>query len=72
MGRQEDLLDEIERFVAAVRDDERTGSRPCHRHVHRHRRVDRKRPSSATRMGDLVEQHHGVVRAMLGRFRGTG
>ena len=73
VGDQAAILDEIERFVVATRDDE----------------VDLDRvlgtvmftdivgsTAKAVELGDgdwrkLVERHHGTVRALIGRFRGS-
>ena len=71
-GNQDDLLGEIERFVAEVRSDEadldRTLATVMFTDI-----VDS--TATAAELGDkgwreLVERHHGLVRAMLGRFRG--
>jgi pimeloyl-ACP methyl ester carboxylesterase len=73
MGRQEDLLDEIEGFVTEVRNDEADLDRMLATVMFTDI-VD----STATAAelgnkgwGDLVERHHGLVRAMLGRYRGA-
>ena len=73
MGRQEDLLDEIERFVAAVRDDEAELDRVLATVMFTDivGSTEKAAELGDKGWGDLVEQHHGVVRAMLGRFRGT-
>ncbi len=73
MGRQEDLLDEIERFVAAVRDDEAQLDRVLATVMFTDivGSTEKAAELGDKGWGDLVEQHHGVVRAMLGRFRGT-
>ncbi len=72
MGRQDDLLDEIERFVAEVRGEEADLDRVLATVMF----TDIVGSTAmAAELGDkgwrdLVERHHGVVRAMLGRFRG--
>ena len=73
MGRQEDLLDEIERFVAAVRNDEADLDRVLATVMFTDivGSTEKAAELGDKGWGDLVEQHHGVVRAMLGRFRGT-
>ena len=72
-GDQDALLDEIERFVGEVRTEEADLDRMLATVMFTDI-VD----STATAAelgdkgwGDLVEQHHGLVRAMLGRYRGT-
>jgi class 3 adenylate cyclase len=72
MGRQEDLLDEIERFVAEVRDDEADLDRMLATVVFTDMvgSTEKAAELGDKGWGDLVERHHGVVRAMLGRFRG--
>jgi pimeloyl-ACP methyl ester carboxylesterase len=72
-GNQEDLLGEIERFVAEVRRDEADLDRMLATVLFTDI-VDS--TATAADLGDkawrdLVEKHHRVVRAMLGRFRGT-
>jgi class 3 adenylate cyclase len=73
MGRQEDLLDEIERFVATVRDDEADLDRVLATVMFTDMVGSTEKAAELGDKGwrDLVERHHGVVRAMLGRFRGT-
>jgi len=73
MGEQEDLLGEIEAFVRQVRDDEADLDRQLATVMFTDM-VDS--TATAVQLGDkewrgLVERHHGVVRAMLGRFRGN-
>jgi class 3 adenylate cyclase len=73
MGRQEDLLDEIEGFVTEVRTDEADLDRVLATVMFTDI-VDS--TITAAELGDkgwrdLVERHHGLVRAMLGRYRGT-
>ena len=72
MGRQEDLLDEIERFVATVRDDEADLDRVLATVMFTDMVGSTEKAAELGDKGwrDLVERHHGVVRAMLGRFRG--
>ena len=70
-GNQGELLDEIERFVAEVRGDEADLDRVLATVMFTESSTrPRPRRSWAKGMGDLVERHHGLVRAMLGRFRG--
>ena len=71
-GNQEDLLGEIERFVAEVSSDEADLDRMLATVMFTDI-VDS--TATAAELGDkgwreLVERHHGLVRAMLGRFRG--
>jgi pimeloyl-ACP methyl ester carboxylesterase len=71
-GNQDALLDEIERFVAEVRSDEADLDRMLATVMFTDI-VDS--TATAATLGDkgwrdLVEQHHRLVRAMLGRFRG--
>ena len=72
MGRQDDLLDEIERFVASVRDDEADLDRVLATVMFTDMVGSTEKAAELGDKGwrDLVERHHGVVRAMLGRFRG--
>ena len=72
-GNQADLLGEIERFVSQVRSDEADLDRMLATVMFTDI-VDS--TATAAELGDrgwrdLVERHHGIVRAMLGRFRGT-
>jgi class 3 adenylate cyclase len=73
MGNQDDLLDEIERFVATVRDDEADLDRVLATVMFTDMVGSTEKAAELGDKGwrDLVERHHGVVRAMLGRFRGT-
>jgi class 3 adenylate cyclase len=72
MGRQEDLLDEIERFVAEVRGEEADLDRMLATVMFTDivGSTEKAAELGDKGWGDLVERHHGVVRAMLGRFRG--
>jgi class 3 adenylate cyclase len=73
MGRQEDLLDEIERFVAEVRGEEADLDRVLATVMFTDIVASTEKAAELGDKGwrDLVERHHGVVRAMLGRFRGN-
>jgi pimeloyl-ACP methyl ester carboxylesterase len=73
MGRQDDLLDEIERFVTEVRSEEADLDRVLATLVFTDIVGSTEKAAELGDKGwrDLVERHHGVVRAMLGRFRGT-
>jgi class 3 adenylate cyclase len=73
IGNQGELLDEIERFVAEVRGEEANLDRQLATVLFTDI-VDS--TATAAELGDrgwrtLVERHHGLVRALLGRFRGT-
>jgi class 3 adenylate cyclase len=73
MGNQDELLDEIEGFVAEVRGEEADLDRVLATVLFTDIVGS---TATAVELGDkgwkdLVERHHGVVRAMLGRFRGT-
>jgi class 3 adenylate cyclase/pimeloyl-ACP methyl ester carboxylesterase len=73
LGNQDQLLDEIEAFVAGVRGQEADLDRMLATVMFTDI-VDS--TATAAELGDkgwrdLVERHHGLVRAMLGRFRGT-
>ena len=72
MGNQDDLLDEIERFVATVREDEADLDRVLATVMFTDMVGSTEKAAALGDKGwrDLVERHHGVVRAMLGRFRG--
>ncbi|MGH2679537.1 MAG: alpha/beta fold hydrolase [Actinomycetota bacterium] len=72
MGRQEDLLGEIERFVADVHGAEADLDRMLATVMFTDIVGSTERAVELGDKGwrDLVERHHGVVRAMLGRFRG--
>ncbi|MGZ8610614.1 MAG: adenylate/guanylate cyclase domain-containing protein [Actinomycetota bacterium] len=73
MGHQDDLLDEIERFVAEVRGQEADLDRTLATVMFTDIVGSTAKAAELGDKGwrDLVEQHHGVVRALLGRFRGT-
>ena len=73
MGNQDDLLDEIERFVATVREDEADLDRVLATVMFTDMVGSTEKAAALGDKGwrDLVERHHGVVRAMLGRFRGN-
>jgi class 3 adenylate cyclase len=73
VGDQDQLLDEIERFVAQVRGDEADLDRMLATVMFTDIVGS---TAKAAELGDrawreLVEQHHGTVRALLGRFRGN-
>ena len=72
MGRQDDLLDEIERFVTEVRGEEADLDRVLATLLFTDMVGSTEKAAELGDKGwrDLVERHHGVVRAMLGRFRG--
>jgi class 3 adenylate cyclase len=72
MGRQEDLLEPIERFVADVHGAEADLDRVLATLMFTDIVGSTERAAALGDKGwrDLVERHHGVVRAMLGRFRG--
>ena len=72
MGRQDDLLDEIERFVAEVHGEEADLDRVLATLLFTDIVGSTEKAAELGDKGwrDLVERHHGVVRAMLGRFRG--
>ncbi len=72
VGDQDQLLDEIERFVAEVRDEEADLDRVLATVMFTDIVGS---TAKAAELGDsgwrgLVERHHGAVRALLGRFRG--
>jgi class 3 adenylate cyclase len=71
-GRQDDLLDEIERFIAEVHGDEADLDRVLATVMFTDMvgSTEKAAELGDKGWGDLVERHHGVVRAMLGRFRG--
>jgi class 3 adenylate cyclase len=73
MGRQEDLLDPIETFVAEVAGEEADLDRVLATVLFTDIVGSTVKAAELgdKSWGDLVERHHGVVRAMLGRFRGT-
>ena len=73
VGKQDELLDEIEPFVATVRDQEADLDRVLATVLFTDIVGS---TAKAAELGDkgwgnLVERHHGIVRALLGRFRGT-
>jgi class 3 adenylate cyclase len=72
-GDQDVLLDEIERFVAEVRSDEADLDRVLATVLFTDIVGSTEKAAELGDKGwrDLVEQHHGLVRALLGRFRGT-
>jgi len=72
MGRQDDLLDEIERFVAEVHGEEADLDRVLATLLFTDIVGSTEKAAELGDKGwrDLVERHHRVVRAMLGRFRG--
>jgi class 3 adenylate cyclase len=72
MGRQEDLLDPIEAFVREVADAEADLDRVLATVMFTDivGSTEKAAELGDKGWGDLVERHHGVVRAMLGRFRG--
>ena len=73
LGDQEPLLDEIETFVAEVRGQEADLDRVLATVMFTDIVGSTAKAAELGDKGwrDLVEQHHGVVRALLGRFRGT-
>jgi len=73
MGDQEPLLDEIERFVAEVGGQEADLDRVLATVMFTDIVGSTAKAAELGDKGwrDLVERHHGVVRALLGRFRGT-
>ncbi len=72
MGPQDDLLDEIERFVAEVHGEEADLDRMLATVMFTDIAGSTEKAAELGDEGwrDLVERHHGIVRAMLGRFRG--
>ena len=73
MGNQDDLLNEIEGFVAEVGGEEADLDRMLATVMFTDIVGSTEKAAELGDKGwrDLVERHHGVVRAMLGRFRGT-
>jgi class 3 adenylate cyclase len=73
LGDQEPLLDEIETFVAEVRGQEAELDRVLATVMFTDIVGSTAKAAELGDKGwrDLVERHHGVVRALLGRFRGT-
>ncbi len=72
VGEQDQLLDEIERFVAEVRDQEADLDRVLATVMFTDIVGSTAKAAELgdRGWGDLVERHHGTVRALLGRFRG--
>ena len=72
VGDQDQLLDEIERFVAEVRDEEADLDRVLATVMFTDIVGSTAKAAELgdRGWGDLVERHHGAVRALLGRFRG--
>ena len=72
VGDQDQLLDEIERFVAEVRDQEADLDRVLATVMFTDIVGSTAKAAELgdRGWGDLVERHHGAVRALLGRFRG--
>ena len=73
LGDQEGLLDEIEVFVGEVRGQEADLDRVLATVMFTDIVGSTAKAAELGDKGwrDLVERHHGVVRALLGRFRGT-
>lgn len=73
VGDQDQLLDEIERFVGSVRDEEADLDRVLATVMFTDIVGSTARAAELGDKGwrEIVERHHGVVRALLGRFRGT-
>jgi pimeloyl-ACP methyl ester carboxylesterase len=73
VGDQDQLLDEIERFVAEVGDEEADLDRVLATVMFTDIVGSTAKAAELgdRGWGDLVERHHGAVRALLGRFRGT-
>ena len=73
VGDQDRLLDEIERFVTEVRDQEADLDRVLATVMFTDIVGSTARVAELgdSGWGDLVERHHGTVRALLGRFRGA-
>jgi len=71
-GDQDQLLDEIERFVAEVRDEEADLDRVLATVLFTDIVGSTARAGELgdKGWGELVQRHHGMVRALLGRFRG--
>ncbi len=72
VGDQDQLLDEIQGFVAGVRSDEADLDRMLATVMFTDIVGSTARAAELGDSGwrELLEKHHGVVRAMLGRFRG--
>jgi class 3 adenylate cyclase len=73
VGNQSDLLDETERFVAEVGDEEADLDRVLATVMFTDIVGSTAKAAELgdRGWGDLVERHHGAVRALIGRFRGT-
>jgi pimeloyl-ACP methyl ester carboxylesterase/class 3 adenylate cyclase len=73
VGNQDQLLDEIDRFVTEVGDEEADLDRVLATVMFTDIVGSTAKASELgdRGWGDLVERHHGAVRALLGRFRGT-
>jgi pimeloyl-ACP methyl ester carboxylesterase len=73
VGNQDELLDETERFVAEVGDDEADLDRMLATVMFTDIVGSTAKAAELgdRKWGDLVQRHHGAVRALLGRFRGT-
>jgi pimeloyl-ACP methyl ester carboxylesterase len=73
VGDQESLLQPVEEFVASVRDQEADLDRVLATVMFTDIVESTSRVAELGDRGwrDLVERHHGTVRALLGRFRGT-
>jgi len=72
-GNQDELLVEIERFVAEVGDEETDLDRVLATVMFTDIVGSTAKAAELgdRSWGDLVDRHHGAVRALLGRFRGT-
>ena len=72
VGAQDELLDEIERFVASARDAEADLDRVLATVLFTDIVGSTAKAAELGDRGwrDLMERHHGAVRALLGRFRG--
>jgi class 3 adenylate cyclase len=72
-GSQDDLLGEIERFVAEVGDEETDLNRVLATVMFTDivGSTSKAAELGDRRWADLLDRHHGTVRALLGRFRGT-
>ena len=73
VGDQSLVLDEVARFVASVRDAEADMDRVLGTVLFTDivGSTERAVELGDSGWGELVERHHGAVRALLGRFRGT-
>ena len=72
VGKQDELLDEMQRFVAGVRSDEADLDRMLATVLFTDIVGSTARAAELGDRGwrELQERHHGTVRALLGRFRG--